>query len=855
VEPDVEGCALRLLGSKKSRRITGALLVLALFLVRPGAQGLRSRIVHSISMALGRQVEVGWVSLRLLPRPGFDLQNFVVHDAPEFSVEPMLRSQEVSAALRITSLLRGRLEIARLSFSEPSLNLVRNGEGRWNLEDLLERAARTPVAPTGKARTELRPAFPYIEMNQGRINIKLGQEKKPYALVDADVALWQDSENIWSGRLRAQPVRTDFNITDTGLLKIEGSWQRAASLRETPLRFTAQWDRAQLGQVTKLAYGNDMGWRGTVRLFVSGKGTPAQLLIETGGSVQDFRRYDISPQSPLRLAAHCNGQYSSVDHSLSDLFCRAPVGGGEVSLKGNLSSIAKPRIYNLVLLSEDVPVPSLVQFALHSSKKISDDLAATGKLDGSVRFIRTVSDSFPEVAGQGEISALHLGSTRADRELVIDRVPLALSSAPGSERPPKTSPAYGKAQIAAPSWPELEIGPFDVALGRALPATMRGRISRTGYGFELQGEAELQRLFHAAHSVGLFAPQSTAKGLAKVDLKLGAEWQELTPPRVIGTAHVRSIRTEVPGLSTPLEIASANVTLSENEIKVQKISASLADDTVSGSVVLTRPCAALAKCSVRFDLHSDEIASERLAGLLNTSTARQPWYSFLSFSRPQGLLSLAALHASGKFSLSRLLLHNVEAHRLSANIQLGNGKLRLSDLRGDVFAGRHTGEWNIDFTAKPPVYGGQGTFEGISLEEIAAATGGNWITGTAAANYDVTASGSSTAELFSSASGTIQVAARDGLLPHIALASAGNALRVNQFSGEFLLRHGSFEIQQGKLETPAGIYLLSGTASLKRTLDLKLMRDSVHGFNITGTLPELQVQPVILSETQAALKP
>jgi len=34
-----------------------------------------------------------------------------------------------------------------------------------------------------------------------------------------------------------------------------------------------------------------------------------------------------------------------------------------------------------------------------------------------------------------------------------------------------------------------------------------------------------------------------------------------------------------------------------------------------------------------------------------------------------------------------------------------------------------------------------------------------------------------------------------------------------------------------------------------------LMRDTVHGFNITGTLPELQVQAVTLSETQAALKP
>ena len=116
--------------------------MLALFLVRPGAQRMRTRIVHSISLALGRQVDVGRVSLRLLPQPGFDLENFVVHDDPAFGAEPVLQSSDVIALVRVSSLLRGRLEIARLSLTEPSLNLVRDSEGRWNLESLLERAAQ-----------------------------------------------------------------------------------------------------------------------------------------------------------------------------------------------------------------------------------------------------------------------------------------------------------------------------------------------------------------------------------------------------------------------------------------------------------------------------------------------------------------------------------------------------------------------------------------------------------------------------------------------------------------------------------------------------------------------------------------
>jgi uncharacterized protein involved in outer membrane biogenesis len=136
-------------------RVAGvaAVILLLLFFLRPGASRLKSRIASSISSGVGRPVDIGSVHLRLLPRPGFDLKNLVVYDDPAFGVEPMLRANEVTAILRLTSLLRGRLEIARLDLTEPSLNLVRGANGRWNLEALLERTARTPLAPTSKAKS------------------------------------------------------------------------------------------------------------------------------------------------------------------------------------------------------------------------------------------------------------------------------------------------------------------------------------------------------------------------------------------------------------------------------------------------------------------------------------------------------------------------------------------------------------------------------------------------------------------------------------------------------------------------------------------------------------------------------
>ena len=99
---------LRFLRSRYGAAAVAA-LVLILFLWRPGVYHLRSRIASSIGSALGRRATLDNVSLRFLPRPGFDLEGLVIYDDPAFSAEPMIHAQEVSAAIRLRSLLRGSL--------------------------------------------------------------------------------------------------------------------------------------------------------------------------------------------------------------------------------------------------------------------------------------------------------------------------------------------------------------------------------------------------------------------------------------------------------------------------------------------------------------------------------------------------------------------------------------------------------------------------------------------------------------------------------------------------------------------------------------------------------------------------
>ena len=166
-----------------------AVLVLVLLVVLPpliNVNRFQRRIATSIGGSLGRPVHLDRVTFNLLPLPGFTLENLVVGEDPAFGMEPIIRANSVRATLRISSLWRKRVEFSTISFTEPSVNLVRAANGKWNLESILLQASRIEAAPTVQAKAGPAPRFPYIEATGARLNLKQGQEKLPLSLTEAD---------------------------------------------------------------------------------------------------------------------------------------------------------------------------------------------------------------------------------------------------------------------------------------------------------------------------------------------------------------------------------------------------------------------------------------------------------------------------------------------------------------------------------------------------------------------------------------------------------------------------------------------------------------------------------------------
>jgi AsmA family len=310
------------------------------------------QVTGVVSRALGRPVRLKSVELRLLPRPGFVLRDLSVSENPAFGAEPILSASTVVASIRILSLWRGHVEIDRISVDEASLNLVRSAQGMWNLQSIMTgglgingsslggsgSASGNPSAGTSSGRPRV---LPYLEATNSRVNLKNGLEKSPFSLTNTQLSLWQDSPGAWRLRLRGQPVRTDMQISmaDTGEVRVEASLQTSNpshEMRDMPLKLQAEWRDAQLGQLSRLLFGSDAGWRGDLTADMDVQGTPDAAQTKTRLRATGVRREEFAPETPLDFDANCSFLYQHSQQAVHNLGCDTAIGSGQLHLKADL---------------------------------------------------------------------------------------------------------------------------------------------------------------------------------------------------------------------------------------------------------------------------------------------------------------------------------------------------------------------------------------------------------------------------------------------------------------------------------------------------------------------------------------
>ena len=485
----------------------------------------QKRIAGNISTALGRPVHFDSVSLTLLPLPGFTLKTFVIDEDPAFGFEPVLRADEVQVTLRISSLWHPHVEFSKIAFSEPSVNLVRAPNGKWNIESLLLQASHIQAAPTSQRFAGPARRFPYIEATGARLNLKLDQEKTPVSLTDADFALWLPEPHQWHLRLEAHPTRTDTSPGDTGTLRAEGTLGRAdvnaASLAQIPIDLHGDWRNAQLGGVGSLLLGRDPELRGDFSLSFSIAGTVGRNSIAVNLKLAKARRADFVPSRMLALEAGCKAIAGETFHSFTSIECRWPP--AETSNPNILSLTASlPDVRNLDSASASITIPALPADTLSDWLSVASPhpptiVAGAGTLAASLNWglpSAPVNDGpprpklHPEPSFSGEVELS--GSSIETDPLTHRSVPLGtvvFRSSPTSSTQPFGSRAshIALANVQAEIRPSsFDLLPLSLALGGKQAAILDGHFEPAGYTLHLTGTVVAGSLLELANAVPQF---------------------------------------------------------------------------------------------------------------------------------------------------------------------------------------------------------------------------------------------------------------------------------------------------------------------------------------------------------------
>jgi hypothetical protein len=816
----------------------------------------KSRITHLMAASLGRPVRLSSVELRLLPRPGFVLYDLTVAEDPAYGAEPVLHASAVTASIRLLSLWSGRLEIDRISVDDASLNLVRTGDGKWNLDPLFRTAAATAGAAGGAGPRRPAP-LPYLEATNSRINIKNGAEKLPYSLVDTDLSFWQDKPGEWRIRLRGQPARTDLIVqgADTGLVRLEASVHRAAELRQMPVHLDLDWRDAQLGQLSRLLIGSDPGWRGdlTGELHLDGTADAAQ--IKTRLRATGVHRAEFAPAAPMDFDANCEFLYHYSERAVENLVCDSPLGDGHVRLAGDLPGKGGPPRFSVEL--DQIPVAAGLDALRTLRSGFGPGLEATGGISGKISYAEGApeNDAPKKTATTARAGKVHATGPHNFKggpltgSLTVQRPQL---SGDGLHEPilvPNLvfEPEAGATQDLQESGSRLAAehavlaATVAIPAGGAVPLSVTTRLGLSGYQLIVRGQATLARAREFARAAGMedvAALDALAGDAVTVDLSTEGPWMEteaappssispgpsvpgpVTPEPVRTTAFEDALTDQLTGTVT-LHNANWKADYLANHVEIPQATLHLdrvGEDTglrwdpvvfsygpVKGTAIVTLPksCAAGEPCPAHRPVHFQIEFGALDAAALQTAilgahekgTLLSELINRLSPSSP----ALVWPELEGTVKADSLILGPVKLEKPSATLRILNSGAEITDLDAGLLGGRLHGTGTLttgDAGHRLPDYVLTSTFEKLSPDAVGQLLGQHWPGGVLDADGKIELSGFTGKDLASSAKGGLHFDWRHGALT---TRPGASPVRFERWTGAAEIANGTIAVKQNQM--------------------------------------------------------
>ena len=678
------------------------------------AEPYRHRLQAGLERTLHRQVTFGRVSVRVLPRPGFVIESAVIHEDPAFGSEPFARVERVECDVRWQTLLGARLDFSRIRLQHPNINLVRKAEGGWNVERLFLILTAADLRDGGLRYSGPKAAdvkneggayngptgLPDLEVEDGRVNFKLGADKKALAITDLRARLSFDAAHRYlQFRVVGSPVRTDLSLPTPGAVEASGEWTPGRDFRG-PLNAMVRAREALMYDWAPLVTGRNTGLYGVLDAELRVTGPIRSLSFEGRSRLSELHRWDeIPPADPMPWTVAFRGQLDRDQGRVLLETMEASFADSHIHVSGALDYLPSSPEVDLVLALERSRLEDLTALA----GRVWTWKGGFG-IRGRVEGMLAIKGPWSEPRYGGFVGAHDVVLSTRSATFPVSEFAVRIDNR------------------------GAHLAPVHITLAPRVALEAEGSLDRGAKSFPYEltlscKAAPLRDVLNFGRALGMSTLQGwDAMGSGTAAFRFTGSLGSPSRPALRGRAELRSARLVIPGFVEPINVPRASLQVNDDEITVDHLLAVFGTSVFSGRLEHQGD----RHSPWIFDLQTNQLDLEQGASWFAAFAHRNP---LPLFQRLPGLGSFAAqpevasnlfssVNARGRFSAAKITLRKIGLDGFRANVQVVGRVVRLSDAAFQTAGGRGRLMGRVDLTARPAHLAADVLLSGVKVQAI-----------------------------------------------------------------------------------------------------------------------------------------
>lgn len=843
---------------------------------------LQQKLTHRLESVFGRHVEVGNYDFSLWSGPTLVAEEVTFSEDPRFGHEYFLRAESVKVRLHWQSLFRGHMDLGTVSFEAPSLNLVRNANGDWNVAEWLPRitndssvAAATSAKSNSSANalaTQPYVRFDRILFDEGRINFKRADEKTPFAFTGVTGSVEPDAPGRWRIDLQAVPTRAAVPLQQPGLVHVAAQVGGTSS-RFRPVVLALSWQDGSVSDLLRLTRGNDLGVRGDFALAINAHADGDDWLLEMRTSFRSVHRWDLAlrPDNPdFNVLANFTVHPQASGFDIERATIEAPHSHAEAAAHISWNVAENPvKGFAFATHAADAATVQPTEIQITQSRiDLSDvlswlrafhpDVAPDTSLKGFASVSATLAtgparvtaadiqlESGADLSGSTLRVPAHLSPTRiryARDDIEIDPTTVSFGGSGAAAVNALTLDASSKSALR--EVPSYHLG-GSVTQVRDLIATAAALGWPISRGWDVEGPARFDLRWPASAAPWRAQPVGT--------IEWGSESAPVAPEDAVPTdpTSVREATLLAPFLNEPVRGIKAHVDLKPGSRRITLWSADAFGARWTGTLENHEPGSGW-----QFGLSADHLATAEVDRWLNPRW-RQSFLDrmlpFLGSGAPPA--TPEDVRAAGRLTIDQFTVAPLLARHVQGDLKINGRSIEFSNASAQLASGNVSGSLRATLAAAP-AYHVTMNFSGVDLSDLSAFAPSlaNQFDGSASGEITLASHGATRSDLIAALAceGTARIAS-----PQLKGFNLDQTFRQGELragpetfrdaSAEFTCSDSAIDFRRLTLSTAAERLDVTGSVDFSRAIDLTFSNPATPdtSYQLSGSLASPSVKKIV----------